>query len=157
MSDWRPDGIELIGRPGTPTQVLQQQQKQQRVAVCECCVCVRFWSKEHSRHSQPGCVCGCAQVVAGLESSHLNAVFLPIRTERNKADTARPAAPHTQERERERGQVVVENRHSNRHAPGYPEAQGAFKVSMTHWILQFALRIAFRCVLHRCGSQDIRC
>jgi hypothetical protein len=52
---------------------------------------------------------------------------------------------------------VVENRHSNRHAPGYPEAQGAFKVSMTHWILQFALRIAFRCVLHRCGSQDIRC
>ena len=28
---------------------------------------------------------------------------------------------------------------------------------MTHWILQFAWRIAFRCVLHRCGSQDIRC
>ena len=27
---------------------------------------------------------------------------------------------------------------------------------MIHWILQFALRIAFRCVLHRCGSQDIR-
>ncbi len=28
---------------------------------------------------------------------------------------------------------------------------------MTHGILQFALRIAFRCVLHRCKSQDIRC
>ena len=24
-------------------------------------------------------------------------------------------------------------------------------------IVQFALRIAFRCVLHRCGSLDIRC
>ena len=37
------------------------------------------------------------------------------------------------------------------------EVQVAFKVLMTHWILQFAWRIAFRCVLHRCGSQDIRC
>ena len=37
------------------------------------------------------------------------------------------------------------------------EVQGAFKVLMTHWILQFAWRIAFRCVLHRCGSQDIHC
>ena len=36
------------------------------------------------------------------------------------------------------------------------EVQDAFKVLMTHWILQFALRIAFRCVLHRCGNQDIR-
>ena len=49
------------------------------------------------------------------------------------------------------------SRHSNRHAPrDIPEAQGAFKVLMIHWILQFARRIAFRCVLHRCGSQDIR-
>ena len=29
------------------------------------------------------------------------------------------------------------------------EVQDAFKILMTHWILQFALRIAFRCVLHR--------
>ena len=36
------------------------------------------------------------------------------------------------------------------------EAQYAFKDLMTHGILQFALRIAFRCVLHRCKSQDIR-
>ena len=35
--------------------------------------------------------------------------------------------------------------------------QDAFKVLMIHWILQFAWRIAFRCVLHRCGSQGIRC
>ncbi len=41
-------------------------------------------------------------------------------------------------------------RASNRHAPrNIPKAQCAFKVLMIHWILQFALRIAFRCVLHR--------
>ena len=28
---------------------------------------------------------------------------------------------------------------------------------MVHVFLQFTLRIAFRCVLHRCASQDIRC
>ena len=28
---------------------------------------------------------------------------------------------------------------------------------MVHGILQFTLRIAFRCVLHRYESQDIRC
>ena len=37
------------------------------------------------------------------------------------------------------------------------EAQCAFKGLMIHEVLRFALRIAFRCVLHRCGSQDIRC
>jgi hypothetical protein len=36
-------------------------------------------------------------------------------------------------------------------------AQCAFKDSMTHGILQFALLIAFRCVLHRCQNQEIRC
>ena len=36
------------------------------------------------------------------------------------------------------------------------QAPGAFKDLMTH-VLQFALRIAFRCVLHRRKSQDIRC
>jgi hypothetical protein len=38
----------------------------------------------------------------------------------------------------------------------YIRARFFFKILMIHWILQFALRIAFRCVLHRCGSQDIR-
>ena len=48
--------------------------------------------------------------------------------------------------------------HSNKHASGHiPEAQCAFKDLMIHEDMQFALRIAFRCVLHRCGNQDIRC
>lgn len=41
-----------------------------------------------------------------------------------------------------------------------PECQGAqcaFKDSMIHGILQFTLLIAFRCVLHRCRNQEIRC
>jgi hypothetical protein len=36
-------------------------------------------------------------------------------------------------------------------------AQLAFKNSMIHGILQFTSSIAFRYVLHRYGSQDIRC
>ena len=56
-----------------------------------------------------------------------------------------------------RGEASGVNRHSDKHAPrNIPEAQDAFKVLMIHWILQVARRIAFRCVLHRCGSQDIR-
>ena len=39
----------------------------------------------------------------------------------------------------------------------YQGVQCAFKDSMIHWILQFTLRIAFRCVLHRCENQEIRC
>jgi hypothetical protein len=38
-----------------------------------------------------------------------------------------------------------------------PEVQYAFKILMTHWILQFAWRIAVRSVLHRCASLDIHC
>jgi hypothetical protein len=38
-----------------------------------------------------------------------------------------------------------------------PRAQLAFKDSMVHGILQFTPRIAFRYVLHRCESRDIRC
>ena len=38
-----------------------------------------------------------------------------------------------------------------------PRAPSAFKDSMIHGILQFTSGIAFRCVLHRCGSRDIRC
>jgi len=34
-------------------------------------------------------------------------------------------------------------------------ARGAFEDLMTRGILQFALLFAFRCVLHRCGNQDI--
>ena len=38
-----------------------------------------------------------------------------------------------------------------------PGAQLAFKDLMIHGVLQFTLRIAVRCVLHRCKSQDIHC
>ncbi len=49
-------------------------------------------------------------------------------------------------------------RHWYRHTPrSNPKVQYAFKISMTHWILQFALRIAVRSVLHRCASLDIHC
>ena len=49
-------------------------------------------------------------------------------------------------------------RHSGKHSPRKnPGAQCALKIFMIHEVLQFALRIAFRCVLHRCGSLDIRC
>ena len=48
--------------------------------------------------------------------------------------------------------------HSDKYAHGNnPEAQCAFKSLMIHEVLQFALHITFRCVLHRCGTQDIHC
>ena len=48
--------------------------------------------------------------------------------------------------------------HSDKHAARCTQtAQCAFKILMIHEVLQFALRIAFRCVLHRCGNQDIHC
>jgi hypothetical protein len=48
--------------------------------------------------------------------------------------------------------------HSAKHTSGkIPQVQCAFKILMIHEVLQFALRIAFRCVLHRCGNLDIRC
>jgi len=50
------------------------------------------------------------------------------------------------------------SRNSKRRAPRVnPEAHSAFEDLMIHWALQFALRIAFRCVLHRCQNRDIRC
>ncbi len=52
----------------------------------------------------------------------------------------------------------VNNRYSERRAlRPIPRAPFAFKDLMIHWILQFALHIAFRCVLHRCENQDIHC
>ena len=49
-------------------------------------------------------------------------------------------------------------RHSDKYAARkILKAQCAFKIWMIHEVLQFALRIAFRCVLHRCGNLDIRC
>ena len=49
-------------------------------------------------------------------------------------------------------------RHSNKYAlRHFLRAQCAFKILMIHEVLQFALRIAFRCVHHHCGSLDIHC
>ena len=54
--------------------------------------------------------------------------------------------------------LIEVHRHSGKHAARkILEAQCAFKILMIHEVLQFALHIAFRCVLHRCGSLDIRC
>ncbi|EED88368.1 predicted protein [Thalassiosira pseudonana CCMP1335] len=65
-----------------------------------------------------------------------------------------PARCHTEMQQRLSGV----SGHSDKHALGhYPKAQCAFKSLMIHEVLQFALRIAFRCVLHRCGIQDIHC
>ena len=36
-----------------------------------------------------------------------------------------------------------------------PRVQSAFRDLMTHGILQFTMRIAFRCVLHRYSSRGI--
>ena len=63
-------------------------------------------------------------------------------------------APSFQKRKRELRCLLILKQACS---PEYQRAQYAFKDSMIHWILQFTLRIAFRCVLHRCESQEIRC
>ena len=73
----------------------------------------------------------------------------PKSTQERKQRALRRALPPRAPRKQSRWLSGV-YRHSNRHAPrNIPKAQYAFKVLMIHWILQFALRIAFRCVLHR--------
>ena len=48
--------------------------------------------------------------------------------------------------------------HSNKNASGHiPDAQCALKFLMILKALQFALRIAFCCVHHRCRILDIHC
>jgi hypothetical protein len=53
--------------------------------------------------------------------------------------------------------VGVETTLKEAYSSGYQRVQVTFKDLMIHWILQFALTIAFCCVLHRSRSQDIRC
>ena len=68
----------------------------------------------------------------------------------------RTVRDHNQTRPPNRVRSSGVHEHLTRHATGHvPEAQCAFKILMIHEVLQFALRIAFRCVLHRCGSLDI--
>ena len=49
---------------------------------------------------------------------------------------------------------VRKGEHTPRHIA---EVQSAFKDLMIREDMQFALRIAFRCVFHRYGNQGIRC
>ena len=55
-------------------------------------------------------------------------------------------------------ECFYKNWHSNKHTPeSSPRVQFAFKILMIRSILQFTLRIAFRCALHHHRNQDIRC
>lgn len=53
--------------------------------------------------------------------------------------------------------VAVRDAQAGVPSAGWPRAQLAFKDSMVRGILQFTPGIAFRYVLHRCESRDIRC
>ena len=79
----------------------------------------------------------------------LEVIFLEKKTPRNCS----PSLPKGKTKENKWGKQTLMQKCFQE----YPEAQLAFKDLMIHWILQFTLRIAFRCVLHRCVSQDIRC
>ena len=71
-------------------------------------------------------------------------------------DLTDPAEPYSDIRISRRDKSSGARGHSAKYAPrNIPEAQCAFKGLMIHEVMQFALRIAFRCVLHRCGSLDI--
>lgn len=82
------------------------------------------------------------------------------RTRRPRSPTGRARGSATRQiRSRARRSGRVERSFATlrqtRPRPGGPRAQGAFKDSMIRGILQFALRIAFRCALHRGRSRDI--
>ena len=97
------------------------------------------------------CACG-----ASGKTKEVKCVQEVRCTRSSRSGTRRVRLPSIGQEDRSGGASGV-NRHSDKHAPRHiPEAQVAFKILMIHWILQVARRIAFRCVLHRCGSQDIR-
>ena len=131
-----------------------------------------------SSHSIGGLIQGCSRFartkryaapsVQTLECVEKTQSFYRTRTpERGQSDTV-PSALRATRRDPasgpgaklrlHRGDAVSGgNKHSDERTPRHiPGVQVAFRVLMIRWILQFALRIAFRCVLHRCGSQDIR-
>ena len=84
-------------------------------------------------------------------------LFSKLVLEKNKTRKPSPCRRTSLLNKKEGGRNEGVNWRSGRHAVGKPSAQYAFKNSMIHGILQFTLRIAFRCVLHRCESQDIHC
>lgn len=84
----------------------------------------------------------------------------PRRTARHGgAVSASASAPALPSRRRSGGVRSDARRDAQAGVPSaeWPRAQLAFKDSMVHGILQFTPSIAFRYVLHRCESRDIRC
>ncbi|KAH7663414.1 hypothetical protein IHE45_14G053400 [Dioscorea alata] len=84
----------------------------------------------------------------------------PAPGEGGRRSSARRAAGSQSPRPRARTRAgVTRSRDAQAGVPsaGWPQAQLAFKDSMVHGILQFTPSIAFRYVLHRCESRDIRC
>ena len=90
----------------------------------------------------------------------------PTGTASSSADRAQghggpmsASGPQSPRMARERGRAERLWRDAQAGVPsaGWPRAQLAFKDSMVRGILQFTPRIAFRYVLHRCESRDIRC
>ena len=67
------------------------------------------------------------------------------------------SAPHCQPDVPDRGGATVRDAQADVPSAKRLRAQLAFKDSMVHGILQFTPSIAFRYVLHRCESRDIRC
>lgn len=68
-----------------------------------------------------------------------------------------PLTARLPRREEGEGGDAVRDAQTGVPSAGRPRAQLAFKDSMVHGILQFTPSIAFRYVLHRCESRDIRC
>ena len=70
----------------------------------------------------------------------------------------RDGGPHAASRSPMRGwERVLRDAQAGVPSAEWPRAQLAFKDSMVRGILQFTPGIAFRYVLHRCESRDIRC
>ena len=70
----------------------------------------------------------------------------------------RDGEPHAASRPRVLGRKrVLRDAQAGVPSTEWPRAQLAFKDSMVRGILQFTPGIAFRYVLHRCESRDIRC
>src|SRR3954463_7385683 len=81
------------------------------------------------------------------------------RAARHEGPISASVPPHTRATRRKGGARSDARHDAQAGVPsaGWHRAQLAFKDSMVHGILQFTPSIAFRYVLHRCKSLDIRC
>lgn len=83
--------------------------------------------------------------------------FSAIRVQKHTGDQHPPPAPRPNIEAKEVGRATMRDTQADVPSAGWRRAQLAFKDSMVHGILQFTPSIAFRYVLHRCESRDIRC